>query len=226
MSSNYPSGTVKAVLACALALVAGLSAAGTRAEVTGDVHIAWKLEPNARPPHYAVVEPSRTNLNVAAVVLACENAREQTVLQLQLYLTDDGPLLPKGADASELKGDPQAKVEIDGKVFPVNLLFSNDYAVLSDAEVEGFAGVSEQLVDAMANGKSMRLRLDLLAEAPGKKAAFDSEAVIDLQANGGRAAIEAMRYCLAPTRDRTVQADAATLPIGSSLWLDSGLTGQ
>jgi hypothetical protein len=137
-------------------------------------------------------------------VLACENAHDRNVLQLQLYLTNEGPLLPKGADASRLKAAPRAEVDIDGKIFPVSLLFGDDHAVLADGEVEGFAGVSEPLVDAMAKGKTMTLRLDLLAEPRGTKAAFDGAAVIDLRADGGSAAIGAMRQCISPMKNRTV----------------------
>lgn len=188
----------------ALALAACLSAPMARAEMPDIQRAAWKLESDAQPARYAVVEPSSTNLNVGVVVLACESARDRTVLQLQLYLTDDGPLLPKGADASRLKEDPRAEVEIDGKIFPVSLLFSDDHAVLADGEVEGLAAVSEPLVDAMAQGKTMTLRLDLLAEPQGAKPAFDGEAVIDLRAEGGSSAVETLRRCVSPMKDRTV----------------------
>jgi hypothetical protein len=151
-----------------------------------------------------VVEPTQTNLNVAGLVLACETAHDRQVLQLQLYLTNEGPLLPKGTDASQLKADPLAEVEIDGRIFPVSLLFGDDHAVLADGEVGGFAGVSGLLVDAMAKGKTMTLRFDLLAEPPGTKAAFDGVAVVDLLADGGSEAIREMQQCVTPTGNRTV----------------------
>jgi hypothetical protein len=160
-----------------------VSGTAVRAETLGAELVAWKLEPKTSPPHYAVVEPTQTNLDVASVVLACETTHERSLLQLQLYLTGEGPLLPKDADASQLKADPRAEVEIDGKIFPLSLLFGDDQAVLADGEVRGFAAVSELLVDAMAGGKTMTLRLDLLAEPPGTKAAFDSTAVINLRGN-------------------------------------------
>lgn len=189
---------------CTLAMATWLSGTAVRAETSGTELVAWKLEPNSSPAHYAVVEPTQTNLDVASVVLACENANDRNALQLQLYLTSEGPLLPKDADASQLKADPRAEVEIDRKIFPVSLLFGDDHAVLADGEVRGFAAVSEPLVDAMATGKTMTLRLDLLSEPPGTKAAFDSAAVIDLRADGGSAAIGAMRQCVSPMMDRTV----------------------
>jgi hypothetical protein len=131
--------------------------------------VAWKLDPNSSPARYAEVEPTQTNLNVASLVLACENAQELGVLQLHLYLTNEGTLLPKGIDASQLKAAPRAEVEINARIFPVGLLFGDDHAVLADGEVGGFARVSELLIEAMAKGKTMILRFDLLAEPPGRK---------------------------------------------------------
>lgn len=189
----------------ALAVVACLGATAARAEMPAPQSlVAWKLEPDAKPSRYAVAEPSRTNLNIANVVLACESVGDRNVLQLQLYLTDDGPLLPVNAAPPQLKGEPRAEIAIDGRVFPVSLLFSDDHAVLADGQVENVASVSDGLVDAMAAGRTMTLRLDLLAEPPGAPAAFDGEAVVDLSGGNGRAAVEAVRGCAAPASDRTV----------------------
>ena len=54
----------------------------------------WRIEQGVDLPGYAVVEPTATSLNIDTVVLACEQAAKSTVLQLQLYLSDDGPLRP------------------------------------------------------------------------------------------------------------------------------------
>ncbi|HEU5096614.1 MAG TPA: hypothetical protein VFT77_15730 [Reyranella sp.] len=188
---------------CALAAAACLSAAAY-AEAPAAKIMAWKVEPNAQPSHYAAVAPSATNLNVASVVLACERAGDRNVLQLQLYLTDDGPLLPDGATPADLKARPGAEIAIDGRVFPASLLFGDQYAVLADRQVEGFAALSDSLVDEMANGRTMTVRLDLLADGHGAANAFDGEAVVNLEAGGGRAAIEAVRRCASPAADRTV----------------------
>jgi hypothetical protein len=166
--------------------------------------VAWKLDPNSSPARYAEVEPTQTNLNVASLVPACENTQDLEVLQLQLYLTNEGTLLPKGTDASQLKAAPRAEVEIDARIFPVSLLFGDDHAVLADGEVGGFAGVSELLIDAMAKGKTMILRFDLLAEPPGTKAAFDGAAVVDLRTDGGSEAIGEMQQCVSPMGNRAV----------------------
>ena len=46
----------------------------------------WKLERDVDPPGYAVVEPESSNLNIDSVVLACEEAGDSRVIQLQIYL--------------------------------------------------------------------------------------------------------------------------------------------
>lgn len=195
-------------LLCALALAAvACPAATARAEAPAAKVLAWRVEPDARPSHYAAVAPSETNLNVESVVLACERAGDRNVLQLQLYLTDDGPLLPRGATPADLKDQPRAEIAIDGRVFPVSLLFGDAYAVLADRQVEGFAALSDGLVDAMANGRRMTLRLDLVVGRAGATDAFDGEAVVDLKAGGGSAAIEAVRRCASPATGRTVGLD-------------------
>jgi hypothetical protein len=97
----------------------------------------WKLERDVEPPSYAVIEPESSNLNIDSVVLACEEAGDARVLQLQIYLSTEGPLLPKGATPKQLKADPRAEIAIDSHVFSVDLLFADTYAVLAD-ESRGF----------------------------------------------------------------------------------------
>lgn len=192
---------------CALAAAACLSAGSAQAEApaTSEAKVmVWQVEPDAPLSHYAAVAPSATNLNVASVVLACEKAGDRSVLQLQLYLTDDGPLLPKGATPADLTTRPGAEIAIDGRIFPVSLLFGDQYAVLADRQVEGFAALSDGLVDEMAKGRTMTVRLNLLADHRGIADGFDGEAVVDLEAGGGRAAIQAVRRCASPTANQTV----------------------
>ena len=159
----------------------------------------WKLERDVEPPSYAVIEPESSNLNIDSVVLACEEAGDARVLQLQIYLSTEGPLLPKGATPQQLKDDPRAEIAIDGHVFPVGLLFADNYAVLADETEQMFPRLSERLLDAMATGRIMVLRFDLLAERAGQPAAFDGEAVIALQAGSGGAAVSAVRRCATTT---------------------------
>lgn len=189
---------------CALATAACLAAAAAHAEAPTAKVVAWQVEPNARPSHYAAVAPSATNLNVASVVLACEKAGDRHVLKLQLYLTDDGPLLPEGATPADLRAQPGAEIAIDGRIFPVNLLFGDQYAVLADRQVDGFAALSDGLVDEMATGRTMTLRLDLLTAHRSPANGFDGEAVVELEAGGGRAAIQAVRRCASPAAKQTV----------------------
>ena len=173
------------VLALALAFAGSLAFAD-------DGLAAWKTEPGVATPSYAVAEPSRNDLNVDSIVLMCEPSGEATpVLQLQLYLTDDGPLLPRGAKAEALKGEPRAELAIDGRVFPVGLFFADDHVVVADADQDRTPRLSEKLVDALQNGRHLVMRLDLLAEPAGKPAAFDGTLEVELAPK----AIAAVRRC-------------------------------
>ena len=178
----------------AVALLACLGLSGAAAAVDGGVPGGWTIEPGTAQPSYAVVEPTRTNLNIDAVVLACEEAWGSRVLQFQLYLTDDGPLRPVYPDTKPLKDDPRAEIVIDGRTFPASLLFADDYAVVTDAQEGPFPLLSDRLLAALQAGKTMTLRFDLLAEWSGFPT-FDGEAVVHLGAPGGSQAIAAMRHC-------------------------------
>ena len=183
------------------ALVAGIVVGACFAPVLAgelETSAGWTLEPGVDPPSYALIEPRSRNLNLDVVVLACEQAEDRRVLQLQLYLTNDGPLMPDGVAAGRAKSDPRAEIVIDDHAFPVGLLFAEDHVVLSDDTQGMFPRLSERLLDAIERGTTMRLRFDLVAEAPGKPAAFDGEAVVDLQdgpaGTRGRA-VAAVRRC-------------------------------
>lgn len=167
----------------------------------------WTLEQGVDVPSYAVIEPRSRNLNLDVVVLACEQADDRRIPQIQLYLTNDGPLMPDGVAVGRTKRDPRAEIVIDDHVFPVGLLFAEDHVVLSDETQALFPRVSERLLDAIEQGTTMRLRFDLVAEPPGTPAAFDGEAVVDLQ--GGTAgtrgkAVTAVRRCATGPAPQTV----------------------
>lgn len=101
-------------------------AAGGNARIPGCNPGLCALEARAgrrAPPSYAVIEPESSDLNIDSVVLACEEAGDARVLQLQIYLSTEGPLMLKGATPQQLKDDPRAEIVIDGRVFPVALLF-------------------------------------------------------------------------------------------------------
>jgi hypothetical protein len=165
----------------------------------------WEIEQGVEPLSYAVINPVSTNLNIDSVVLACEEAEDRKVLQLRIYLSTEGPLAPKGVESQLRKDNPRAEIAIDGRVFPVGILFADDYALLADDTAEMFPLLSEPLLDAMQTGRTMVLRFDLLAERAGQSANFDGEAVIALQAAAGGAAVSAVRRCT----DRTTRRSAA-----------------
>jgi hypothetical protein len=156
----------------------------------------WKVEQDVRPPGYAVAEPTATNLNIESVVLACEEGKEGRIMQLQLSLSDEGPLRSIDAFPRQLKDDPQAEITIDGRVFAVALLYADDYVMLADNREGPFPQLSNRLIDAMQVGKTMTLRFDLIAEAPDRLASYGGEAIVDLQASGAGEAIAAVRRCV------------------------------
>jgi len=191
-------------LLSSILVVASVAASGARAD-TGDVGVAkWKIETGTDTPSYAAVEPTRTNPNIGMVVLACVEAGEDRVLQLQLYLTDDGPLRHKSVRRRPLRNDPRTEISIDGRVYAVALLFAGDYVVLADTQRGPYPLLSDQLVSAMQSGKSMIVRFSLLAGAPGRMPSFDGEAVVELEGGGGHKAIAALRRCAKPTAKRPV----------------------
>ena len=160
---------------------------------------SWRLEQGTPDPSYAVVEPSASSLNLDTVVLACEEAAGHHVAQLQLYLSDNGPLRPRTLHPTPLRDDPQAEISIDGDTFPVALLFADDYVVMADAQEGAFPLLFDRLMAAMQTGRTMVLRFDLLEKSPGKQTSFDGEAVVDLKS--GRQAIAAIRRCATPTSE-------------------------
>lgn len=155
---------------------------------------AWKTEPGVAAPSYAVAQPDRQDLNVDSVVLMCEPTGEAApALQLQLYLADDGPLLPQGAAAAAMKDEPRGELSIDGRAVPVGLYFAEDHVVVADDATDAVPRLSEGLVDALQKGRRLVLRLDLLKEPAGQPAAFDGSLEVDLSAK----AIAAVRRCTA-----------------------------
>lgn len=185
---------LRGVAGLALAL-AGLWAAPSLAGTAGEVE-GWSQERGVDPPSYAVVVPQRTDLNIDSVVLACEEAEHhRRVLQLQVYLSTDGPLSPAGVAPERLKDDPRIEIDIDGRSFPAGLLFADDYVVIADETEQMFPRLSQHLLDALEDGKAMVLRFDLVAERAGHAPAFDGEAVIALDGAAGRKAVAAVRRC-------------------------------
>jgi hypothetical protein len=155
----------------------------------------WTAERDVAAPSYAFIEPRTSDFNIDTVVLACEQADERRVVQLQLYLSNEGPLVPANARTDRLKTNPRAEVSIDGRVFPIDILFAGDHVVLADETDRMFPRVSDRLLDSLQEGRVMKLRLDLVAEPGRDPAAFDGEAVIDLRGADSGGVIAAVRRC-------------------------------
>jgi len=168
----------------------------------------WTAERDVDAPSYAYAEPRRSDLNIDTVVLACEPADDRRVLQLRLYLVNDGPLIPANATANRLKTDPRAEISIDSKIFPVELLFAGDHVVLADETDRMYPRVSERLLDALEEGLLMSLRFDLVAETGRLPAALDGEAVVELRDAGSGSAVAAVRRCGAETDLQSAALDA------------------
>ena len=181
---------------------AGMLLASAAAAASGSHIRGWISEPGVEPPSYAVTEPTENTLNIDTVVLLCTEFGRHRSLELDLYLTDEGPLLPRGADPGDLKEDARVELAIDGEIFPAQILFADDYAVVADAQDGRVPSLSKRLLDAMQRGESMTVRFDLLEEPKGQPARFDGEIVVDLAA--GRSAIAAVRRCAAPSAQRQV----------------------
>lgn len=186
----------------AVCAVAGIGTAATN---------GWHLEEGVHEPSYAYIEPAATNLNIDVVALVCEQAGESRGVQLQLYPSGSGPLLPAGTPAHLVKDAARAEIEIDGRVFPTDIVFASDRVLLADAGRERVPVLSNEILDALQTGRTLVLRFDLVAEQPGVPQAFDAEAEIDLRAGGGAKAIAAVRRCAEPARDLQVSA-APPLP--------------
>jgi hypothetical protein len=156
---------------------------------------AWTAERDVAAPSYAYIEPRTSDFNIDTVVLACEQADEGRVVQLQLYLSNHGPLVPTNATTDRLKTNPRAELAIDGRVFPIDLLFAGDHVVLADETKGMFPRVSDRLLDSLQDGRLMKLRLDLVAQPGRDPAAFDGEAVIELRGADSESVIAAVRRC-------------------------------
>ncbi len=153
----------------------------------------WKTEPGVAPPSYAVTEPIDGNLNIDIVALVCGESEDGRALQLGLYLSGEGPLLPEGGEASELKDTPSVEIAVDDAIFPARLLFSDDFVVVTDAAPGREPVLSQKLLDALQHGATMVVRFDLVRESAGMPPMQDGLIVVDLVR--GHGAIAAVRRC-------------------------------
>jgi len=176
-----------------------LSGLVVAADVTAATAGGWRLEEGVSVPSYAVAEPVASNLNIDVVALVCEEAGSERGMQLQLYLSSPGPLIPAGASPQQLKEQARAEVVLDGQVFPVDILFADDRVVLADARRQQAPVLSDRFVDALQAARTMQLRFDLLRMHPGDAREFDGEATIALGAGTGSQAVAAVRRCAEPS---------------------------
>ena len=193
-------------------MLACFAAACAYAQQANAVSTRWEIEQGVEVPSYAVAEPTATDLNIDTVVLGCEQAGKGKVLQLQLYLSDDGRLRPIGASPAGLTDDPQASISIDGNQYPVTLMFADDHVLLADDLGGALPRLSDHLIDAMQTGRTMTLQFELLVPRPGRPAGFDSKATLDLDGSrrqGSDRRDEAVCRC---SRPRCVKAEAPTAP--------------
>ncbi|MBL6617022.1 MAG: hypothetical protein ISP49_00515 [Reyranella sp.] len=153
----------------------------------------WELEKDVDAPSYAFAEPTTTDLNIDTVVLSCEQGADRRGLQLRLFLTDAGPLSPRGKVA--LRDDPIVEIAIDGVRHPAELFFADNSVLVADSADGPVPMLSKRLIDALQRGKKLELRFGLAQESRGQAPVFDSSAIVDLQTGRGGAAVATVRRC-------------------------------
>jgi len=131
-------------------LLTSAAAAAVDGHITG-----WITEPGVDPPSYAVTEPIDSNVNVDTVLLLCTERGRDRFLELDLYPSTEGPLLPDGADPQALKDAPAVQISIDGALFPAQLLFADDYVLVANSPPHTPPSLSAPLLDAMERGRQV-----------------------------------------------------------------------
>jgi hypothetical protein len=154
------------------------------------VENGWELQETPGQPATAI--PSRTNLNIECVVLASERADDSEVLQLQLYPTA-GNVSIRAFGPPVWSYGRRAEIRIDERVFPVDVLFADDYVVVANETRGRFPMLSESLLDAMATGQTMDLRLSVDMETISRDRGVDGYATVDLRAGQGSRAVARLR---------------------------------
>jgi hypothetical protein len=181
------SGSFAILICLACQSVAGTT--DTRSPAVG-----WELERDVETPSYAVTQPASTNLDIDSVVLSCEQGPSRRGLQLRLYFSEDGPLVPLGG-GKDLKDDHTVNLIVDGSSHFAELLFADVFVVVADTADGPMPLLSDALLDVLQAGRWMELRFQLVKAARGQAPGFDGIAVVDLQAGRGGAAVAAVRLC-------------------------------
>jgi hypothetical protein len=157
----------------------------------------WELQETAGQPAFATAIPFETNLNIETVVLACERADDGDVLQLQLYPTESDVSI-RAIGPPVWSYGQRAEIRIDETSFPTSVLFADNYVVLANETRGRFPILSEPLLDAMATGRTMFLRVSADMETISVDRRVDGYATVDLRAGQGSRAVAALRRCAAP----------------------------
>jgi hypothetical protein len=160
------------------------------------VEQGWELQNTEGHPGFATAVPSSTNLNIENVVLACERADDGGVLQLQLHPTGDDVSVRAIGPAMFTYGR-RADIKIDDRAYSANVLLADDYVVLANETRGRFSKLSDSLLDAMATGRTMSVRLSVDLETISKERGVDGYATVDLRAGQGAKAVAALRRCAA-----------------------------
>ncbi|MEZ5839699.1 MAG: hypothetical protein R3D02_04490 [Hyphomicrobiales bacterium] len=135
--------------------------------------------------HYAIADGGTSNANIGALALECHVEGPGPVWQLQLYPAEDGPIGPAGVAAEDIDARG-ATIEINGTRIDVDPLGAGDFLALSDIATDGFAGVSDRLIGAIASGSGeLEIRLDMAPDRSGAAyAGFESAASFTLDGAG------------------------------------------
>lgn len=158
--------------------------------VDDTVSAGWQLKSGQGQSLFAVAGPTQSTLNLKAAAVACEFVDGAKVFHLQLYPSGEGPLLPTGATAGQLKDQPRVRLEIDGAVIQASIYFAGEFAVVANQISNGRPVLTPAVGAALEKGNQLTVRLDLIREQRAD-VPFDAYAVFDLA--DGRQSIAAVR---------------------------------
>lgn len=160
--------------------------------VFGDetVSTSWQLKNGEGQTLFAVAAPTQSTLNLKMAAVACEFVEGAKIFHLQLYPSGQGPLLPAGANAAQLKDQARVRLEIDGAVIQASIYFAGEFAVVANQVSGGRPVLTPAVGAALEKGQQLTIRLDLIkdqrADVP-----FDAYAIFNLA--DGRQSIAAVR---------------------------------
>ena len=145
--------------------------------------------------HYAVVEgPEATNANAGALALECHVEGGRPIWQLQVYGAEPG-MIAKAGVRPEQANLTIGAIEIDGRNFTVEPLGAGEFLALSDVTIDGFAAVSNAVVEALSTGNTVAIAIDAVPDRFGADFA-GMESTMSFSLDGAGVAIaEVRRAC-------------------------------